>query len=78
MLRLEIIRRIWGGIIVFGLCAALGLRFLYRGIRGDNLDSSGTPVAGRGWFIVGGIVMVLPLVGYLQFIWRQGYFANSD
>jgi hypothetical protein len=76
MVRLEIIRRIWGGIAVFGLCAAFGLRLLYRGIRGDVLDSSGAPVAGRGWFVAGGIVLVLPLVGYLLFIWRQGYFAN--
>ena len=76
MERYEVLRKVGGGIFVFALCAALGLRVLYRGLRGDTLDSSGTPVAGRAWFIIGGILLLLPFVGYMVFIWRQGYFAN--
>jgi hypothetical protein len=67
--------RIWGGFIVFGLCAAFGLRLLYRGILGDVNDPSGTPLAARGWFIVGGIFCLIPLVAYSIFLWKQGYFS---
>ena len=76
MARLEIIEKIWGGIFVFSLCAAFGFRLLFRGLRDDVIDSSGTPIAGRGWFIIGGIMLVLPLPAFLLFIWKQGYFAN--
>ncbi len=72
--RLEMMRRVWAGIIVFSLLAAFGLRTFYRGTRGDILDSSGTPKAGRAWFIIGGFLMLLPLPAYLLFIWKQGYF----
>jgi hypothetical protein len=66
--------RIGGGFLVFGICAAFGLRLLYRGIRGDVYDSSGTPIAARSWFIAGGIFCLLPLVAYSFFVWKQGYF----
>ena len=69
-------RAIGGGFIAFGLCGAFGLRILYRGIRNDVLDSSGTPLAGRSWFVVGGILLMLPLIGYTFFVWRQGYFGS--
>jgi hypothetical protein len=68
--------RIWGGFLAFGICAAFGLRLLYRGIRDDVYDTSGTPLAGRGWFIAGGIFCLLPLVAYFFFVWKQGYFDN--
>jgi hypothetical protein len=66
--------RIWGGFLVFGICAAFGLRLLYRGIRGDVNDASGTPIAGRGWFIAGGFFCLLPLFGYFVFVLKQDYF----
>ena len=66
--------RIWAGFLAFGICAAFGLRLLYRGIRGDVNDASGTPIAGRGWFIGGGVGCLLPLILYLIFVWKQGYF----
>ena len=66
--------RIWAGFLVFGICAAFGLRLLYRGIRDDVNDGSGTPIAGRGWFIVGGIICMSPLAAYCVFVWKQGYF----
>ncbi len=68
--------RIWGGFLALGICAAFGLRLLYRGIRGDVCDASGTPIADRGWFIAGGLVCFLPLVAYSIFVWKQGYFAS--
>ena len=68
--------RIWGGFLAFGICAAFGLRLLYRGIRGDVCDTSGTPIAGRVWFIGGGIICLLPLVAYFIFAWKQGYFDS--
>jgi len=69
--------RIWAGFLAFGICAAFGLRLLYRGIRSDVNDTSGTPIAGRGWFIGGGIFCLLPLVAYFVFVWKQGYFDSG-
>ena len=69
---------IHGGFLVFGLCAAFGLRLLYRGLRNDILDSSGTPVAGRSLFIVGGILCLLPLVAFVIFLCKQGYFRAGS
>jgi hypothetical protein len=66
--------RIGAGFLVFGVCAVYGLRLMYRGIRDDVYDASGTPIAGRGWFIAGGIICWLPLIAYAVFIWKQGYF----
>jgi hypothetical protein len=67
--------RIAAGFIAFGLCAVFGLRLLYRGLRDDIYDASGMRLAGRGWFIAGGILCMLPLVAFFLFIWRQGYFG---
>lgn len=64
-----------GGFLVFGICAFFGLRFLIRGLRDDIYDNSGSPIAGRSWFIVGGIFLLLPLVAFSLFAWRQGYFG---
>jgi hypothetical protein len=68
--------RIWCGFLAFAICAVFGLRLLYRGVRDDVYDASGTPIAGRGWFIAGGILCLLPLVAYALFLWRQGYFGS--
>ncbi len=68
--------RIWAGFLALGICAAYGLRLIYRGIRGDISDASGTPVAGRSWFIGGGILCLLPLCAFCLFVWKQGYFAR--
>jgi hypothetical protein len=68
--------RIICGFLAFTVCAAFGLRLLYRGLCGDVNDSSGTPIAGRGWFMVGGILCVLPLMAYAVFVWKQGYFGR--
>ena len=63
-----------GGFIAFGVCAFFGLRYLIRGLRGDIYDDSGGPIAGRSWFIVGGSVLLVPLVVFSLFAWKQGYF----
>ena len=68
--------RIWGGFLAFGLCALLGLRLLYRGIQGDLNDASGTPIAGRCWFIGGGIFCLLASGAFFVFVWKQGYFHS--
>src|SRR5262249_10322705 len=68
---------IWGGFMAFGICSFFGLRLLLRGLRGDTLDSSGHTVASRGWFILGGMLLQLPLVGFTLLAWKQGFF-NSD
>jgi hypothetical protein len=67
---------IWGGFLVFGLCSFWGLRLLFRGVRGDILDSSGHDMAPRSLFIGGGVFLQLPLVVFLFFIWRQGFFGS--
>jgi hypothetical protein len=68
--------RIWAGFLAFAICAAFGLRLMYRGIRGDVCDSSGTPLAGRSGFIGGGILCLVPLVAYSVLVWKQGYFSH--
>ncbi len=71
----ELQYRIDGGFAVFGILAFVGLRLIYRGLRNDISDSSGTSVAGRSWFIAGGTGCCLPLIGYTLFLWKQGYFG---
>jgi hypothetical protein len=68
--------RLAAGFIVFGICAVFGVRLLYRGLRDDIYDRSGMRIAGRSWFIVGGLFCMVPLVAYLVFLWRQGYFVS--
>ncbi len=65
-----------GGFIAFGLCSFWGLWLLLRGVRGDNFDSLVHVVAPRMVFIVGGILLQLPLVGFTVFAWRQGFFGS--
>jgi hypothetical protein len=64
------------GLLVFGAGAAWGIRLIYRGVRNDIFDSAGGRVAGRVWFIGGGIVLVTIFIGYIFFMRRQGYFSS--
>ena len=66
----------WGGFIPFCLCSLWGLRLLWRGWRGDILDSSGMARASRSWFVIGGLLLQAPLVGYTVFAWKQGLFRS--
>jgi len=68
-------KALWGGFIPFGFCSYWGLRLLMRGLQGHVLDSSGMAIASRGWFIIGGILLQLPLGGYAYFVWKQGLFG---
>lgn len=68
--------RIWFGFIPFGLCSFLGMLVLLRGLRGDVLDSSGMQIAPRTWFILGGVLLQLPLVGFTTYLWKQGLFGS--
>ena len=65
---------LWGGFFMFAICSFYGFRWLMRGIRNDILDSLGHPVAARSWFIVGGVLMQVPLAIFAVFAWRQGLF----
>lgn len=67
---------IGSGFLTFGLCSLWGMRLLVRGIRDDILDASGHRQAPRAWFVAGGILLQLPLIGYTIYAWRQGYFAQ--
>ena len=66
---------IWGGLIAFGLVSAWGFKWIYRGLRGDILDALGHEVAPRSLFIGGGALLQLPLIVFLYFIWKQGFFG---
>ena len=67
---------IGGGFLAFGICSLFGFRWLLRGIRDDTLDASGHPTASRGWFIVGGLLLQVPLLAFTLFAWKQGYFGS--
>ena len=60
------------GLLVFMVGAIWGIRLIYRGARNDIFDSAGVCVAGRSWFIGGGIVLLTIFIGYILFMWRQG------
>jgi hypothetical protein len=66
----------WSAFIPFGLCSIWGLRLLWRGLRGDILDSSGMDVAPQSLFIFGGILLQLPLAGFALLAWKQGLFGS--
>jgi len=66
---------LWVGFIPFGFCSYWGLRLFMRALRGDILDSSGMATASRSWFIIGGLLLQLPLAGYAYFVWKQGLFG---
>lgn len=64
------------GFLVFGLCSVWGLRLLFRGARGDILDSTGMETASRSGFIVGGILLQVPLIAFALFAWKQGFLGS--
>ena len=65
---------IWGGFFAFGVASIFGLRLIIRGLQNDTNNSSGHLEVCRGWFITGGILFQLPLIAFLLFVWRQGFF----
>jgi hypothetical protein len=67
---------IWGGFLAFGFCSYWGLRLLLRGLQREMTDESGINIGSRGWFIAGGLLMQMPLIGFTVFVWRQGYFSR--
>ena len=66
----------WGGFIPFAFCSIWGLRLLWRGLREDILDPSGMPLASRSWFIIGGILLQIPLGAFTFYVWKKGLFAS--
>ena len=65
-----------GGFLAFGIFALFGLRLLWRGLRDDTLDSFGHTIASKGWFILAGGLLLLPLAGFAVFAWKQGFFGR--
>jgi hypothetical protein len=57
-------RRVGGGFFVFGLCSAYGIRLIYLGATNRIIDSSGMQKAPRWMYIVGGVLMQLPLIAF--------------
>ena len=67
-------RKIAGGFAGFGALALLGLGLLVRGMRGDVYDWLGETSAPRWSYIVAGIFFLLPLIAWIVFLSRQGWF----
>jgi len=68
--------KIIGGFFSFGALAVLGLALLIRGVRRDVYDWLGETRASRWTFITVGLILQLPLVGWVVFLVRQGWFAR--
>jgi hypothetical protein len=64
------------GFVVFGIVALCGARLLFRGIKKDIVDATSVPNGSRWSWIVGGIVLHIPLIGYTFFAYRQGFFGS--
>ena len=62
------------GIYVFAVFAIWGLRLLDRGIRDDIHDWIGERNAPRWSYIAFGSLCQLPLIAYLVFLHRLGWF----
>jgi hypothetical protein len=69
-------RKIGAGFVGFGTLAFLGLQLLVRGIRGDIYNWLGEKSASRWSYIAGGILFLLPLVVWIAFLSRQGWFQR--
>jgi hypothetical protein len=69
-------KRIVGGLAAFGILAAFGLRFLYKGLRNDIHDWIGERYAPRWSYILFGLLCQLPLAGFILLLSHQGYFAR--
>ncbi len=72
----ELNRRVGGGFFGFGALALFGLVILARGLRNDVHDWLGHAPVSRPWFIIGGILFQLPLLGWIVFLVRQGWFEQ--
>ena len=68
--------KIGGGFVGFGLLAAIGLRLLFRGLRGEPRDWLGHSLAQRGWYIFGGAFLQFPLIAWIFFLRSQGWFER--
>jgi hypothetical protein len=62
------------GFLVFGLLACWGLWLLDRGIRDDIYDWIGERNAPRWSYIVFGVLCQAPLIAFLVFLHRLGWF----
>ena len=67
-------RRVGGGLVVFGICSAYGIRLIYLGVTNQIIDQSGMDKAPRWTFIAGGFLMQIPLVAYIAYLFHQGFF----
>ena len=66
----------FNGFVVFGICSIVGLWLLWRGLTDDTADHTGISNGSRWWWIIGGVLMQLPLIAYTLFAQRQGFFGN--
>jgi len=64
------------GLMVFGILAIYGLRLLYKGVRNDVYDWVGETRAPRWSYIAFGVLCQVQLIGFIVFLWRQGYFGE--
>jgi hypothetical protein len=68
--------KIIGGFLGFGALALAGLALLSRGVRGDIYDWLGEARASRWWFVTVGLLLQPPLVVWVVFVVRQGWFTR--
>lgn len=67
--------RIGGGFVAFIMCAGLGIRWIWQGLRNSIArDVFGEPrFAARWLYISAGVLLQIPLVLYCIFLVHQGY-----
>ncbi len=59
-------------LVIFLLIAILGLQWLWQGLANKMGHENHTP---RSWYIVAGIILTTPLIGYLIFLIRNDIFT---
>jgi len=69
-------QKIAAGFIGFGGLAVIGFRLLVRGARDDIYDWIGEKPAPRWAFIAAGILLPLPLIAWIAFLFHQGWFQR--
>jgi hypothetical protein len=69
-------QKISSGLLVFALAALYGWRMIYRGLKGVNRDWLGEQTAPRWSYVVFGLICQAPLICFVLFLYRQGYFAT--
>jgi hypothetical protein len=62
------------GIGVLAMLSFWGVSLVYKGIRGDIYDSFGEENAPRWAYIAFGLLCQAPLIAYLVFLRRSGWF----